>query len=96
MSAPQQEQEPDKRRIVGRDWVALLLAVGIATAINLITFAVLWDALFNEQPGLSDNAVTVLTTAFSGAIGVLGSYIGIKAGQQMNGNGSPPKKEEER
>ncbi len=66
--------------------VAIILAVGIATAINLITFAVLYDAIFSQGPGLSDNATQVLTMAFSGSIGVLGSYIGYRAGAA---NGTP-------
>lgn len=66
----------------GRDWVALTLAVGIATAINLITAAMLWEAIFRtESAGLSENATQILTTAFGGIIGVLGSYVGFRAGQ---------------
>jgi len=67
--------------VKGRDNVAMLLAIGIATAINLITFAVLYDAIFSAGPGLSDNATQILTTAFGGIIGVLGSYIGYLAGR---------------
>jgi len=60
-------------------WVAVILAVGIATAVNLITIAVLYDAIFSQGPGLSENATQVLTTAFGGIIGVLGAYVGYKA-----------------
>jgi multisubunit Na+/H+ antiporter MnhB subunit len=73
-------EEPQPKPARGRDAVAIVLAVGIATAINLITFAVLYDALFSEGPGLSENATQVLVTAFGGIIGVLGSYIGFRAG----------------
>ena len=66
-----------------RDWVAILLAIGIATSVNVITFAVLYDAIRSKGPGLSDNAVQVLTLAFGGIIGVLGSYVGFKAGQDQ-------------
>src|SRR5262245_48231980 len=59
-------------------WVALVLAVGIATAINAITVAVLYDAIFSKGPGLSENATQVLTTAFGGIIGVLGAYVGYR------------------
>src|SRR5262245_31304887 len=65
----------------GRQWVAIILAVGIATAINLITFAVLYDAIFSAGPGLSENATQILTTAFGGIIGVLGAYLGFRAGR---------------
>jgi hypothetical protein len=71
--------------MMARDWVAVLLAVGIATAVNVITAAVLYDAIFSQGPGLSDNATQLLTTAFGGIIGVLGSYVGFRAGQAANG-----------
>jgi hypothetical protein len=71
--------------IAARDWVAILLAVGIATAINVVTAGVLYDAIFSQGPGLSDNATQLLTTAFGGIIGVLGSYVGFRAGQAANG-----------
>ena len=64
----------------GKDWVARILAIGLATAINAITFAVLYDAIFSSESGLSENATQILTTAFGGIIGVLGSYIGYRAG----------------
>lgn len=64
----------------GKDWVALTLAIGIATAVNCITFAVLYDAIMSEGPGLSENATQILVAAFGGIIGVLGSYIGYRAG----------------
>lgn len=68
--------------------VALVLAIGIATAINAITIAVLIDALKDpEKAGLSENAVQVLTTAFSGVFGVLGAYVGYRA---ANGNTPHP------
>jgi hypothetical protein len=70
-----------------RDRVALTLAVGICTAINILTLGVLYDAVVSAGPGLSDNAAQVLTTAFGGMIGVLGSFIGFKAGLTANGNG---------
>jgi hypothetical protein len=75
--------------VKARDWVALTLAVGIATAVNLITAGVLYDAIFSKGPGLSDNATQILTTAFGGIIGVLGSYVGFRAGQASNGPPSP-------
>jgi hypothetical protein len=71
--------------MAGRDWIVLTLAAGLVLAINLLTAGVLYDAIFSEGPGLSDNATQVLTTVFGGIIGVLGSYIGFKAGQAHNG-----------
>jgi len=66
----------------GRDVVATILAIGIATAINLIMVAVLWDALRSDTPGLSENATQVITALGSGIIGVLGGYIGGRAAEQ--------------
>jgi len=78
----------------GKDYAALILAVGLATAINLITAAVLYDAIFSEGPGLSENATQILTTAFGGIIGVLGSYVGYRAGQQQQPNPPIPPSDE--
>jgi hypothetical protein len=72
----------------GHSLVAVILAIGLATAINFITVAVLYDAIFSEGPGLSENATQIITTAFGGIIGVLGSYIGYRAGAASSS--SPP------
>jgi hypothetical protein len=62
-----------------REWTAIILAIGLGTAINAITIAVLIDAIVSAGPGLSENATQILTTAFGGIIGVLGSYIGFRS-----------------
>lgn len=67
------------REARGRDAVAIILAIGIGTALNLLMFAILWDALFHSDPGLSENATQVITALGSGVIGVLGGYIGGRA-----------------
>jgi hypothetical protein len=46
--------------------------------------AVLYDAIRSEGPGLSENATQILTGAFGGIIGVLGSYLGYRAGAATN------------
>jgi hypothetical protein len=69
----------------GRDWVAILLAVGIATALNVIVVAVLWTAVTSSSDvdgGLSENATQIITGAFGGILGVLGAYLGFRAGEQ--------------
>lgn len=77
-----------------REWVAVILAVGLAIAVNAITLASVYLAVVdksNVPGGLSENATQVLTTAFGGIIGVLGSYMGFRAGQERGkGNGSEP------
>lgn len=79
----------------GKDWVAIILALGLATAINCITFAVLWDALRSDTPGLSENATQILTTAFGGILGVVGSYIGYRAGTSHEIHAPTPTQPEE-
>jgi hypothetical protein len=70
-----------------RDWVAIIPAIGLALAINVITAAVLYEAIQQSAP-LSENATQVLTTAFSGIVGVLGAYIGFRVGDRKS-NGPP-------
>lgn len=82
----------------GKDWVALVLTIGLCTGVNCLTIAVLYDAIFSEGPGLSENATQILVAAFGGMIGVIGSYIGYRAGtidrktdtRQPIDNASPP------
>lgn len=72
-----------------RTWVvALALAIGLSLAVTVITVGVLYDAIFSEGPGLSDNATQVLTAAFGGMIGVLGSYVGFHAGTNASNGGT--------
>ncbi len=67
-----------------RDWIALVLAIGLCTAMNLFTFAVLYDALRDpSNAGLSENATQVLTGWGGGIIGILGAVFGYRAGQQQ-------------
>jgi hypothetical protein len=48
---------------------------------------VLYDAIVSSSSGLSENATQILTLAFGGIIGLLGSYVGYKTGQA---SGRPP------
>jgi hypothetical protein len=68
-------------------WIALVLAVGLATGFNCFCFAVLYDAIVSEGSGLSENATQVLTGWGGGMIGVLGAYVGYTIG---SANGKPP------
>jgi len=72
MSAP---REP----LAGRDVAAIILAVSLGFAVCSITVAVLYDAIASAGPGLSDNATQVLTAAFGGIIGILGTFVGYTA-----------------
>lgn len=64
----------------GRDAVAVVLSIGVATALNMITAAALVDAITSEDPGLSDNATQILTGGFGGVLGVLAAYLGYRVG----------------
>lgn len=65
-----------------RDLVAIILAFGIIVALNFLAFGALYSTFVGTATdlGLSENATQILTTVFSGIIGVLGSYIGYKTG----------------
>jgi hypothetical protein len=67
--------------------------VGICTALNIITIAVLYDALFSKPSGgLSENATQVLTGWGGGIIGIIGALVGYRAGEQKN---RPPESEQD-
>jgi len=69
-------------RNVSRNWIALILAVGICTALNLIILAILYEAISNpEHAGISENATQILTGWGGGIIGILGAVFGYEAGQ---------------
>ena len=70
------------RRIAtgGSYLVAAILAVGMCTALNAFTVAVLIDALSSAEPGLSENATQILTGWGGGIVGVIGAVVGYQAG----------------
>lgn len=61
-------------------WVALILAVGLATALNVMCAAVFYDAVRSDTPGLSENATQILTGWGGGIIGVVGALVGYRQG----------------
>lgn len=66
-----------------RDWVAIILAIGLATALNLLVVAVAYDAIRSQGPGLSENATQILTGWGGGIIGILGAVFGYAAGEKQ-------------
>lgn len=60
--------------------VALVLAIGICTALNLLTIATVIDALWSAVPGISENATQILTGWGGGVVGVIGAVVGYNAG----------------
>jgi len=76
--------------------VAILLAIGISTALNVLTIAAIWAAILRMeqkiQPyGLSENTTQVLTGWGGGMIGVLGAFVGYTFNQHTR---KPPPPEE--
>ena len=72
-----------KTTTASRDWVAIILAVGLATALNMIVAAILYDAIRHpESAGISENATQILTGWGGGVIGILGAVFGYRAGQE--------------
>lgn len=72
---------PTPRRRRGSMVVALVLAIGICTALNVLTIGVLVDALFSVSPGLSENATQILTGWGGGVLSVIGAAIGYQMGE---------------
>jgi hypothetical protein len=64
-----------------RELVALVLAIGLAASLLLIVAAVMYDAVRSDTPGLSENATQILTGWGGGIIGIVGSYLGYRAGE---------------
>jgi sulfite exporter TauE/SafE len=76
-----------RERNSARDWVAVILALGIATAINMLMIAVLWDAVRSDTPGLSENSTQVIIAGFGGIVGILGGYLGGRAVERAQRDG---------
>lgn len=68
----------------GRDWVALVLAGGIAAVLATVTFAVVYGAI-QCGAGLSENVSQVLTTGLAASAGVLGGYLSSRGRERGDG-----------
>lgn len=81
---------PSLHPVPDRDWIALVLAIGLCTALNMLCFGVVWDAVRSDTPGISENATQILTGWGGGVIGILGAVFGYKAGQSSEPIETPP------
>jgi hypothetical protein len=89
------DDAPRKPKRDGRDVVALILAVGLATALNVIALGLVWVGVANSghvfplqgAGGIPENSTQILTLVFGGIIGVLGGYVGAgeKKGKKKDG-----------
>jgi hypothetical protein len=88
------DPEKPKPRHEASGLVAIILAVGIVVALNVITIALLYAAVIrlgiDVNAGLSDNGVQVLLAWGGGIISVIAGYTGYVIGKRTNGNGAPP------
>lgn len=61
--------------------VAVILAVGMCTALNLLVIAVVLDAfLSGSNAGLSENATQILTGWGGGVVSVISAVVGYQVG----------------
>jgi hypothetical protein len=77
-----------------RELVALVLAIGLAASLLLIVAAVMYDAVRSDTPGLSENATQILTGWGGGIIGIVGSYLGYRAGERDQARAADDKLDE--
>jgi hypothetical protein len=95
---PEEPKKPKHREASGI--VAIILAVGMAVALNVITAALLYAAIIrlgiDINAGLSDNGVQILLAWGGGIISVLAGYVGYVVGKKTNGEPpGPPEPEEQ-
>lgn len=62
-----------------REWVAIILAIGLVGAFFVLTIAILWASITQDPSRLSENATQILSAVFGGIIGILGSYLGYRS-----------------
>lgn len=83
-------EQPDPKEHRGAAGiVAIILAVGVALALNIITMAILWAAWarlgVDPDSGISENGTQLLTGTFGAIIGALSAYLGYTVGKKSNG-----------
>lgn len=79
-----------KRGWKGVDFVAAVLAIGLALLVVLIIVATIVQILNNRPASpeiqLSENATQVLIAAIGGIVGVLGGYVGYRVREHREDN----------
>jgi len=68
------------------DWIAVILALGVSMSILILIVGIMWTAIKHGTTAatITENEVQVLLAAFSGIFGILGAFLGFRAG-----NGGP-------
>ena len=79
-----------KKGLGAGDWVAVILSLGVAVSMIILITGVVWGAIKHGSTAatLTENETQVLIAAFGGIFGILGAYLGFRAG---NGNKEPTK-----
>jgi len=69
--------------------VAITLAFGVAASMIILMVGVVWGAIKHGSTAatLTENETQVLIAAFGGVFGILGAFLGFRAG---NGRRLPP------
>lgn len=62
----------------GKDWVAIILALAIATGLVFVVIGS-FTLQFVEKVPTSDNAAQIVTNIVGGLVAILGSYVGYRA-----------------
>jgi len=72
------------------DWVAIILAGGVALSMVILITGIMWGAIKNGHgaASLTENETQVLLGAFAGIFGILGAYLGFRVG---NGRENAPR-----
>lgn len=88
-----EEPKPKKPHREASGVVAIILAVGMVIALNVVTIALLYAAIIrlgiDINAGLSDNGVQVLLAWGGGIISVIAGYTGYVVGKKSNGDKPP-------
>jgi hypothetical protein len=68
------------------DWVAVILSAGVAISMIILITGVVWGGIKHGSRAavLTENETQVLIASFGGIFGILGAYLGFRAG-----NGQP-------
>ena len=84
----------DRRNAAG--WVAVVLALSVGIALNVVTAAILWAAYirvgYDVNSGISDKGVQILLAWGGGIISVLAGYVGFIVGRKDDVDPAPKPK----
>lgn len=71
--------KPNGNHSTPKDWVAIVLTIGLCTALNILVVSIAYEGLNDGPETISENATQIMTGTFGGIIGILGAYLGYRA-----------------